>query len=378
MDSFAQQDSKHDTPLDDSHVPNKINVVHVVQHLSQGGIETMAVNMVNSLEEQLNMHLLSLTGNSQDITANWSRASTINVPWQGMQKSPGIDMGLINRLANYFCEHNIDVVHTHHIGPLLYAGLAARKANCRVIHTEHDAWHLSSLKHRWLQKGLLKLINPTVIADAAAVSEAFENYLHTPVDDVIVNGIDVEMFVPGNKDMAREALGLPAHVKLIGSAGRLEAVKGHRYLLDALSQLPNEYHVAIAGSGSLLASLQTQVATLNLTSRVHFLGHIDNVTQFYQALDCFCLPSLKEGYPLSSLEAQSCEIPVVLTDVGGSKDTLCPLTGIAVLPENSASLAQGIVSSFDIEQTVSPRQHVVEHNNFINTMQQYYHHYSKG
>ena len=378
MDVLAQPLGDDQDVNDAIQEHDKINVVHVVQHLSQGGIETMAVNMVNSLEDKLNMHLLSLTSDSETILANWARASAINVPWKGMQKSSGVDISLINNLADYFTKNNIDVVHTHHIGPLLYAGFAAKKAQCRIIHTEHDAWHLSSVKHRWLQKLLLTLLKPTVIADANAVSTAFEQYLHTPVDDVIVNGIDLKTFVPGSRDKARQALGLPKGVKLIGSAGRLEPVKGHCYLIEALAQLPDEYHVAIAGNGSLSTDLQKQVNELNLIHRVHFLGHIENVTQFYQALDCFCLPSLKEGYPLSSLEAQACDVPVVLTDVGGSKDTLCPLSGIKVPPQNSQLLAQGVLQSFSNENYSSPRKHVFEHNNFMTTMNRYYGHYAKG
>ena len=124
------------------------------------------------------------------------------------------------------------------------------------------------------------LLKPIVIADATAVSKAFEQYLHRPVDDVIVNGIDLQTFVPGNQDEARQTLGLPKGVKLVGSAGRLETVKGHHYLIEALSLLPSEYHLAIAGNGSLLRELQKQVQALNITQRVHFLGHIENVTQF--------------------------------------------------------------------------------------------------
>lgn len=381
MEVYSDQTSENQPPTalmqQSIPAPKKVNVVQVVQHLAQGGIETMAVNMANSLTDKTNMHLLSLTSHNEAILADWPRANTINVPWCGMQKSAGIDIRLVHRLADYFVKHDIDVVHTHHIGPLLYAGLAAKKAQCRVIHTEHDAWHLASFKHRWLQQGLLKLIKPTVIADASAVATAFEQYIHTPVDDVIVNGIDLHTFIPGNSDGARSALGLPVGVKLVGSAGRLEKVKGHRYLIDALAQLPNDYHVAIAGHGSLSRSLQIQAEKLNVSQRVHFLGHIEEITEFYQALDCFCLPSLQEGYPLSSLEAQACDIPVVVTDVGGSKDTLCPFTGIAVLPQNSEMLADNIMTSITNKSLFSPRQHVFEHNNFMTTMQQYYRYYAQ-
>ncbi|MBZ4288949.1 hypothetical protein LAN16_24115, partial [Mycobacterium tuberculosis] len=63
-----------------------------------------------------------------------------------------------------------DVVHTHHIGPLLYAGYAARLTGVQTrIHTEHDAWHLQDDKRRHLQALALKAVQPTLVADATRV-----------------------------------------------------------------------------------------------------------------------------------------------------------------------------------------------------------------
>jgi len=233
-----------------------------------------------------------------------------------------------------------DAVHTHHIGPLLYAGLAARMAGVKsLIHTEHDAWHLNNPRRRNLQRRILKLLKPQLVADADTVAANMKKWLHC--DDVLIihNGIDTERFIPGDKVVARKRLGLPQDVQIIGCSGRLEEVKGQRILIDALEILPDNVHLTLAGIGSAEDALREQVARLGLGSRVHFMGRIDDMTTFYQALDIFCLPSFNEGFPLSPLEAQACNIPALVTNVGGSHETLCPNSGELVPKGDAKSMA---------------------------------------
>ncbi|WP_325205897.1 glycosyltransferase [Vibrio sp. 03_296] len=74
-------------------------------------------------------------------------------------KGAGIRVQTIRYLVKLFRQFSPDVVHTHHIGPLLYGGLAARLSGvaCR-IHTEHDGWHLTQTKNALLQTLALKLV----------------------------------------------------------------------------------------------------------------------------------------------------------------------------------------------------------------------------
>ena len=101
------------------------------------------------------------------------------------------------------------------------------------------------------------------------------------------------------------------------------------------------------------------------------IGHVEDMASFYNALDIFCLPSLQEGFPLTPLEAQACNIRVVVSDVGGSKDTLCPMTGIAVPAGNVDALAKSLLSMLQYNETFSPREFIKEHYNFANKISIY-------
>ncbi|NMS58161.1 glycosyltransferase, partial [Vibrio parahaemolyticus] len=112
-------------------------------------------------------------------------------------------------------------------------------------------------------------------------------------------------FKSGDQTATRHLFELPTDKIVIGVAGRLEAVKGHKALIEAFSHLTPNTHLAIAGDGSQRAQLEAQVRTFKLEDRVTFLGLVDDMPSFYQSLDLFCLPSLQEGFPLSTLEAQA-------------------------------------------------------------------------
>ena len=138
-----------------------------------------------------------------------------------------------------------------------------------------------------------------------------------------------------------------------------------------MALIDSPLHVALAGTGSEEQALKQLAAQLGITARVHFLGHVDNMPCFYQALDLFCLPSLNEGFPLSSLEAQACSIPAVVTDVGGSKETLCPDTGVLVEPANPGAMANKLIAAIRSKSIANPRHFVVDTADLKITQQAY-------
>lgn len=355
---------------------SSMRVLQVIQHLQPGGIESMALDLIQGQpSEQLS--LVALEGHTQQALSGWPRLRAFKQQFRCLAKQSGIDWRLIWRLRQLLRTGQYDVVHTHHIGPLLYAGLAGRLARVKtIVHTEHDAWHLQQPKRRWLQKLLIKLVRPVLVADADLVAQAMQAHLGELAITVINNGIDTGRFCPADRHLARQQLSLPNNQYIIGSAGRLELVKGHADLLKAFAQLPDDLHLAIAGSGSQAQHLHILAEQLGIASRVSFLGHLDKMEQFYQAIDVFCLPSHNEGFPLSTLEAQSCGKAAVVTDVGGSKETLCAAYGNVVPAHNPNALAHALqqqIEQFNKGQKVATacRQHVLQNSSLKSMLAAY-------
>jgi glycosyltransferase involved in cell wall biosynthesis len=337
-----------------AHRDDPSRVCQVVQHLRPGGIETLVLELARLAPAGQETRILSLEGRPERALEDWPRLAADQDRLVFLDKAPGLRPGALARLWLYLRRWRADAVHTHHVGPLLYGGLAARLAGVRrVVHTEHDAWHLRDPRRLRLQRALLTLVRPRLVADSAQVAATLREYLPGWPVQVVRNGIDTALFTPGDRAAARAALvarftdgqDLAPSAPLIGCAARLHPVKGHRFLLEALARLDPCVHLALAGSGEEESALREQCRGLGIAARVHFLGQLDSMLGFYRALDLFCLPSLAEGMPLSPLEAQACGVPVVVTDVGGAAETVCPASGQLVQAGDAPALAQALAQA---------------------------------
>lgn len=362
--------------------PSTKVVVQVVQHLRAGGIECLVLEMMRSSlkSNDENMHIISLEGSMEEALSKWPRLLPYKKKLHFINKQPGLSISCLLKIKRLLKELNADVLHSHHIGPLLYGGLAAKlcNINCR-IHTEHDAWHMADHKRRRLESVLLKWVKPILVADATGVQKQLESYQPNYPSQVIHNGVDCQVFHKGNQPYARAQLGLIQNmenksIKYIGCAGRLTEVKGHKYLIDALKFLKDNCVLVLAGEGEYRDELEMYIQQSGLSDRVILLGNIDNMVGFYQSLDVFCLPSLNEGLPLSPLEAQACGIPVVLTDVGGCREACCPDSGVMVPAKDGTALAWAIrqvLRKLSRDQVPSPREFVTAERDFSNMLGEY-------
>jgi len=337
-------------------------IVQVVQHLRPGGIETMALDLLTQLEPQADIHIFSLEGEKKAAINAWPRLANVADKLHFFEKPQGLDFQLTQALSHKLKQLNAETVHTHHIGPMLYAGLAAKCLGITHIHTEHDSWHLKHKSNLYLQRALIKLLRPILVADCPEVAEALTRHIPSAKPKVILNGVDIHRFYPPTKQQklaAKKCFKLPASALIIGCAARLELVKGHSVLFKALSKAHPDIHLVLAGDGSLKHHLEDLAEKMGLQNRITFLGNLNDIVPFYHAIDLFCLPSLNEGFPLSPLEAQACGVPAIVSDVGGCKNTVCPDTGTAVPPGEVAPLQEAILRFYEKSQPGNPRLFVL-------------------
>lgn len=136
-------------------------------------------------------------------------------------------------------------------------------------------------------------------------------------------GLDVQKFADISVDKAqkRKQIGVPEDAVLLLSVGELNENKNHQVILRALARLKDPgIHYAIAGRGPQQESLEALARELGIEDRVHLLGYRTDVGELYQIADIFCHPSRREGLPVSIMEAMSCGLSVVCTDIRGSAD----------------------------------------------------------
>jgi glycosyltransferase involved in cell wall biosynthesis len=141
----------------------------------------------------------------------------------------------------------------------------------------------------------------------------------------VYNGIDFEVFKPGDQAQARRELGLPPEGKLILFVGNFYAIKNPLLLIEAfarLTSLEHPHHLVMIGGGALEGPARA-LAKAN-GSPVIFAGRklAGEVANYMRAADLLCLPSKNEGVPNVILEAFASGLPVLASDVGGIPEVL--------------------------------------------------------
>lgn len=188
------------------------------------------------------------------------------------------------------------------------------------------------------------------------------SYGYTGPIEIIPNGVDIEKFsvsLPNpEKSLFRKQLGFCDQDKIVITASRLAEKNGLADLIKAVSLLPADYKLIIAGSGKLETDLKNLVKQLELEKRVVFMGDQGHqqLAKLYQAADVFCRPSLTEGFGNVFVEAMISGLPVVATGVGGIKDFLINgQTGLEVKvhdPENVARKIRQLVLDQDLREYI--------------------------
>jgi glycosyltransferase involved in cell wall biosynthesis len=361
--------------LNCGHVCPKCNMpdgtIQVVQKLEPGGIETLALALSSALPGP--NAIFSLERDEDALRGGWPSAGASRARIEGFSKNPGVDPSLVFALARRMRALEPRAVITHHIGPLLYAGSAARLARVpRLAHVERDVWHFDAPRRRTLAQLAVNILRPDYVALSQGAAAHQRKLLGINRVTVIPNGVDVTHFAPGDPGAARRKFGLAPDHRWMGSAGRLETVKGHDVLIEAFAQLPDQnLRLAIAGDGSRRQALEQLAATRGVADRVRFLGHCTDIAALLPAFDLFCLPSRAEGLPLSVLEAQAAGVPVVASDVGAVREALCPQASRLAPAGDPAGLAAAIADILARPHLASPRPFIVANFNWEQTVRAY-------
>lgn len=104
---------------------------------------------------------------------------------------------------------------------------------------------------------------------------------------------------------------------VLGHVGRFSPVKNHKYLLQIMvaycKKNPNTV-LLLLGDGPTMEETKAQAKEMGIADKVLFLGNHSDVYRYYNAMDCFLLPSFYEGLPGTAIEAQACGLPGLLSD----------------------------------------------------------------
>ena len=242
---------------------------------------------------------------------------------------PATDVRALAAVRRLLVETGATVLHTHMakagtVGRLARHSLPGRN-RIRTVHTFHghvlDGYFSPAVQRAFVEvERRLAARTDALVAVSDEVRDALlELRIGRPGQyQVIPYGLDLGRFlaVEAPSGSLRGSLGLGPEVPLVGTLGRLVAIKDHATLLAAMAHLPG-VHLAVVGDGELRPALEAQAAGLGLAGRVHFTGWSADVPGALADLDVVVLTSRNEGTPMALIEAAAAARPVVATRVGG-------------------------------------------------------------
>lgn len=299
--------------------PRGIHVVHVVLTLNVGGLERVVLNLAaQGIRSGQRVTIVCLE--ERGVLAQ--EAAALGARVESVDKRPGLQLRLAGRIRRLFRELAPDVVHSHQVGALFYAGRVARAVGVPVVvHTEHGKHYATRWRTRVLGRLAARHADRFFVVSKDIADEVIGCRVSPSRNvAVVANGIDVDRFAEGNGSAVRDGLKIPLDAPLIGTVGRLSEVKRQDLLLRAFADLRRTMPTArllLVGDGPLRDELTRLAVELGVAPYTHFAGYQSQPDHYLHAMNAFALTSRSEGMPLVVLEAFAAGVPVVASRVGG-------------------------------------------------------------
>jgi glycosyltransferase involved in cell wall biosynthesis len=326
----------------------KIRVLRILNRFNLGGptynaslltrympdeYETMLIGGPNLEDEHDSLHIPNNLGLKPIIIPELTRS--INV---------AKDIQALKKIKSIIQDFNPDIVHTH---ASKAGALGRRAANSLgipiIIHTYHG--HVFDAYFNGLISRFYKQIERNLASKTHAVIALSERQKHDLIDKhricdakkvhVIPLGFELDKFQTGMNEKRRafrEKYQLADDEIAIGIVGRMVPIKNHLMFIDAIRHLiemkPPKFKIFIVGDGLTKPMVMERLSEYGIPfsengqppQLVHFTSWQKEIDRVVAGLDVVALSSLNEGTPVSLIEAQAANCPIVSTRVGGIED----------------------------------------------------------
>jgi glycosyltransferase involved in cell wall biosynthesis len=274
------------------------------------------------------------------------------------QITPLADALAIWRLYRFFRNRRPAIVHTHTPKAAFVAQVAAALARVPIrINTIHGYYFPAARGLRsWLFKKMevltCKLSHHVFSQSREDVDLTFrENLFAASKIELLGNGTDISRFNPAqhskaDREAIRAELNIPTDAFVVGIVARMVREKGFAELFEAFAefrrQAPDAFllHVGFVDRSRGDEVTPDLAEQFGIAAYCRFVGQRDDVSRLLSAMDVFCLPSYREGYPRSVLEANAMGLPAIVTNIRGCREAVVDgQNGLLVEPRQVVPLA---------------------------------------
>jgi len=368
---------------------NKLKILFCIEYLDTGGTEKQLISLIDGLNGECFQPYLCCLRNT--MIGNQRRKQAIDL--FNAIECPKIQLDFISlnkisswvhliRLAQFIRKHNIDIVQTYFQDPTMLGLIAARLSG--VKHVVANFRDLGFWRYRDNDRKMRIVYRfcSSYIANSRAVKEFYADNYKLIKDNIkiIYNGIDIKPFTRiRRKDSSRTKdiiIGIVANFNR--EVKRLDVfLKAASYVL----QQKDDVQFIIAGEGELKEDLLKLSMQLGINENVTFLGRVKDIPELLTRIDIGVNSSDSEGFSNSILEYMAARLPVVATDVGGTREIIINgVNGFLVKPGDYKTMGERIVALISDEtlyNKISDAAYITIENNYslracIKTYENYY------
>lgn len=325
----------------DSAPRQPIPLVRIVKSLGVGGVSIQAVSLTRLLEPRYQTTLVKgVEGSHEGDMRHLARALGVQpvvVPSLHRELGAG-DLRAVREIVRILRRERPAILHTHMskagaVGRLA-AVLAGRSRPPVIVHTFHGhvlEGYFSPFRSAIFRsmERILARVTTRLIAVSEEVRQDLIRLKIAEGDriEVVPLGFDLERFaIPdGEREKLRKSLrselSIPLDRRVVTLVGRIVPIKRLDRFLAVAHRLRQreDVHFLIVGDGELRPQLESSETARALGDRVTWTGYRRDLAAIYCASDVVALTSDNEGTPVSLIEAQAAGVPVVTTDVGGTR-----------------------------------------------------------
>lgn len=293
-----------------SHGGQESFVMNVVQNMNLNGLQIDFLTPYYCDNEEYRKKISSLGGKIFELKKEFRPG-----------KSRLYLRGAINK---FFQQNEYDVVHVHSGSTsmlTIYAYYAKKYGVKKVIVHSHASAEKITLRGKVLRQCCGFYMKNNVDKYCACSKLAGEaKFLPDREVCIIKNGIDLTKFSFDEKKriVIRKVFGISDNTFVVGHVGRFCYEKNHKFLLEifrALLNFNSNSLLLLIGTGELEQLLKDKAKEMRISKKVKFIGAVNNVSDYMQAMDCFVFPSKFEGLGMVAIEAQAMSLPCFLSNV---------------------------------------------------------------
>ena len=338
-------------------IQRKIKILRIINRFNIGGPTYNATFLTRFMSDEFETILiggLPEKGEADSLhILNDYGVKPILIP--ELKRNPNFisDRKALKKIKTIIKEFKPDIVHTH----AAKAGALGRKAafDCKVpvvLHTFHGhVFHsyfgkFKSEVYRKIEKRLASRSSGIIAISDQQKIELSEKFAIADKNkiEVIPLGFDLNQFQDNleiKRKKTRDKYNLSNDQIAVAIIGRLAPIKNHKLFLDTIDivnrQTSKKTVFFIVGDGETRKEIEQQIEQIKINQSIdiRLTSWIRDIQTFNAGMDIICLTSNNEGTPVSLIEAQACNIPVISTDVGGVKDIVFNNETGFIVPKNN-------------------------------------------